>query len=55
MGRLSEAKKVECKEFVYRSYIALGQCNIVLSEVPESASTPVALLAVKQLARWATP
>jgi len=52
MGRLSEAKKVECKEFVYRSYIALGQCNIVLSEVPESASTPVALLAVKQLARY---
>ena len=31
LSRLSEAAKVESKEFIYRSYIALGQHNIVVS------------------------
>jgi hypothetical protein len=33
LSRLSEALKVESKEFVYRAYVALGQYNIVLGEV----------------------
>jgi hypothetical protein len=33
LSRLSEAHKIEAKEFVYRAYVALGQYNIVLGEV----------------------
>ena len=33
LSRLSEALKIESKEFVYRAYVALGQYNIVLGEV----------------------
>lgn len=50
--RLPEPLKVECKEFVYRAYIAMGQGQIVIDEVPDSPSTPVALQAVKLLARY---
>ena len=52
LGRLSEALKIESKEFVYRSYIALGQFNIVIDEVSDSPSTPSSLQAVKLLARY---
>lgn len=50
LGRLSEALKTEAKEFVYRSYIALGQHEVVMSEVSDSA--PTSLKAVKELARY---
>jgi len=52
LTRLPETLKIESREFVYRSYIALGQQNIVLTEVPDGPSTPVALQAVKLLARY---
>lgn len=35
LGRLSEKLRVERDEFIYRSYIALGQYSIVLGEVRE--------------------
>jgi len=54
LQRLSEEKKIECKEFVYRSYIALGQCGVVLDEVKDTPETPVSLKAVKLLARYLT-
>lgn len=33
LGRLPEALRVERDEFIYRSYLALGQYSIVLGEV----------------------
>jgi len=45
-----EQLKVEKDEFVYRSYIGLGQYGIVLNEVKEDA--PVRLQAVKLLAEY---
>lgn len=33
LGRLPEALRVERDEFIYRSYLALGQFSIVLGEV----------------------
>lgn len=33
--------KDEKDEYVYRSFIGLGQYNIVLSEVSDSSSTPI--------------
>lgn len=33
LGRLSDALRIERDEFIYRSYIALGQYSIVLGEV----------------------
>lgn len=35
LGRLPEKLRVERDEFIYRSYIALGQYSIVLGEVRE--------------------
>lgn len=52
LSRLSEALRIEAKEYVYRSYIALGQFTLVVDEIPESPSTPVSLQAVKLLARY---
>lgn len=50
--RLSEPLKIECKEFVFRSYIALGQGQVVIDEVPDAPNTPIALQSVKLLARY---
>lgn len=52
LTRLNDALKVECSEYVYRSYIALGQTNVVLDEVKDSPSTPPSLRAVVLLARY---
>jgi coatomer subunit epsilon len=41
LSRCPTALKDEKDEFVYRSYLALGQYSIVLSEVKDSPSTPV--------------
>ena len=40
----------EKTEFLYRSYLALGQYHIILSEIKDVATTPVGLRAVKLLA-----
>ena len=52
LSRLSEALKIEAKEFVYRSYIALGQFNIVIDEIADDPSIATSLQAVKLLARY---
>lgn len=52
LSRLSDPLKIECKEFIFRSYIAMGQCNIVLDEVSDGPDTPIALQAIKLLARY---
>ncbi|KAF8066259.1 coatomer subunit epsilon-1 [Scenedesmus sp. PABB004] len=50
MEGLSEAEQTERDVFVYRSYIALGSTDLVLSEIKDSA--PMALQAVKLLAQY---
>uniref|UniRef100_A0A7S2F9R0 Coatomer subunit epsilon n=1 Tax=Florenciella parvula TaxID=236787 RepID=A0A7S2F9R0_9STRA len=52
LNRLPEALRIEVKEFVYRSYIAMGQHSIVLDEIKDAPGTPVSLQAVKLLARY---
>ena len=52
LSRLSEALKIEAKEFVYRSYVALGQYNIVMDEISDDSSTPTSLQSVRLLARY---
>jgi coatomer protein complex subunit epsilon len=47
---LSEAEAIERDCLVYRSYIALGQCQLVIDEVNDSA--PTAVQAVKLLALY---
>lgn len=47
---LSDAEQVERDIFVYRSYIALGSHDLVISEIKDSA--PMALQAVKLLAQY---
>ena len=42
----------EKTEFLYRSYLALGQYHIILSEIKDVAATPVGLRAVKFLAQY---
>lgn len=54
LQRLSEEKKIESKEYIYRSYIALGQCGVVLDEVKDEPTTPISLKAVRLLARYLT-
>ena len=43
---------MERDEYVYRSYLALGQYGIVLGEIKDTANTNVALRAVKLLATF---
>lgn len=50
LSRVSQALQKETKEYVYRSYLALGQSNIVISEVKDSAPAP--LKAIKALASF---
>lgn len=47
---LSEPEQVDKDAFVYRSYIALGSHDLVISEIPDSA--PMSLLAIKLLAQY---
>ena len=42
----------EKQEFIYRSYLALEQYHIILSEIKDSPKTPISLLAVKLLASF---
>ncbi|CAB1119803.1 unnamed protein product [Ectocarpus sp. 6 AP-2014] len=50
LGRLPEALRVERDEFIYRSYLALGQFSIVLGEIKDDA--PPALQAVRLMAQY---
>ncbi|GFR49642.1 hypothetical protein Agub_g11692 [Astrephomene gubernaculifera] len=50
LDNLSDAETIERDCFVYRSYIALGSFDLVISEIRDSAAT--GLLAVKLLAQY---
>ena len=50
LSRLSDVLAVERDEFVYRSYIGLGQYGLVIGEVDEESAMP--LQAVKLLAQY---
>ncbi|KAJ1430982.1 vesicle coat complex COPI, epsilon subunit [Ochromonadaceae sp. CCMP2298] len=50
--KLNGVLKVEKEEYVYRSYLGLGQYHIILSEVADSPNTPVGLQAIKLLATF---
>lgn len=52
LNRIPAKLAVERDEYVYRSYLALGQYGIVLGEIKDTASTNVALRAVKLLATF---
>lgn len=52
MSRVPAKLAVERDEYVYRSYLALGQYGIVLGEIKDTANTNVALRAVKLLATF---
>jgi hypothetical protein len=41
LTKINAALKQEKEEYVYRSYLGLGQYNIILSEVSDSPNTPV--------------
>lgn len=49
LNRIPAKLATERDEFVYRSYLALGQYGIVLGEVKDTGSTSVSLRAVKLL------
>jgi coatomer protein complex subunit epsilon len=52
LNRLNDTLKVEKDVYVYRSYIAMGQYDIVLDEVSDKDSTAAGLRAVKLLAKF---
>lgn len=52
MNRLNDALQIERDTYVYRSYVALGQYDVVLDEVKDESNTPTGLLAVKLLAKY---
>eukprot|EP01041_Mallomonas_annulata_P005927 gene5927-11959_t len=52
LHRLPQSLMPEKDEFIYRSYLALGQYNIILGEIKDSPNTPVALRAIKLLASF---
>ena len=41
LNRIPANLVTEKEEFVYRSYLALGQYHIILSEIKENSTTPV--------------
>lgn len=52
LNRLPNALAIEKDEFVYRCYLALGQYNILQSEIKDSESTPIGLRCVKLLGQY---
>ena len=50
--RINDGLKIEKETFVYRSYVALGQYNVVLDEVSDDGNTATGLRAVKLLAKY---
>ena len=41
LTKINAALKQEKEEYVYRSYLGLGQFHVILSEISDSPSTPV--------------
>lgn len=52
LSRIPQPLITEKEEFVYRSYLALGQYSVILSEIREQPNTPVSLRAIKLLATY---
>jgi coatomer protein complex subunit epsilon len=52
LGRIPPALIKEKEEFVYRSYLALGQYHIITGEVKDAPNTPINHLSVKLLATY---
>lgn len=52
LAGLTEAEQIERDVLVYRSYIALGSHDLVISEIKDDARAPMALQAVKLLAQY---
>jgi len=50
LTKLSALLKNEKSEFLYRSYLALGQYSIILSEIKDNSSTSLGLRAIRNLA-----
>ena len=50
LNRLPSHLTTEKEEYVYRSYLALGQHHIILNEIKDSSNTPISLQAIKLLA-----
>ena len=52
MTKLAASLQPEKLEFLYRSYIALGQYSLVMSEISENFNTSVGLRAIRYLASY---
>ncbi len=52
LSRLPSNLVNEKDEFVYRSYLALGQYNILLSEIKDSEKTSIELKSLKLLCQY---
>lgn len=52
LNRIPAKLQTEKQDFIYRSYLALGQYNLVLGEVKDAATTPISLKAIKLLANY---
>lgn len=50
--KVNPALKPEKDEYLYRSYLGVGQYNIILNEVKDNAVTPIGLRAIKLLANY---
>ena len=50
LNRLPSHLTTEKEEYVYRSYLALGQHHIILNEIKDGTNTPISLQAIKLLA-----
>ena len=49
LNRLPSHLTTEKEEYVYRSYLALGQHHIILNEIKDGTNTPISLQAIKLL------
>lgn len=52
LTKVSAALRQEKEEYVYRSYLGLGQYHVIVGEISDSPNTPVGLLAIKLLATF---
>lgn len=52
LNRLPQHLVVERDEFIYRSYLALGQFHVILGEIKDTPNTPMSLQAIRLLATF---
>ena len=52
LGKLTQVLLIEKDEFVYRSYLALGQYNILMTEIKDVDTTPLSLKSIKLLCKY---